>query len=167
MNLYLLRHAKAEERSARFPDDSKRPLTDDGEKEMFRVAEGMRAMELCFDLILSSPFIRAKRTAEIVAEVFKFKKLRFTKHLASGADARNLIEEFNNDYPSLKNILLVGHEPDLSRLISLLCTGGKNLSLNFKKAGLCKLTVNELRAGHCAQLEWLLKPGQLVKLGKN
>jgi len=167
VNLYILRHAKAGERSARYPDDSKRPLTDDGEKEMFRVAEGMRAMELHFDLILSSPFVRAKRTAEIVEEIFKTKKLRFTRNLASGADAQNLIAELNNDFSSLENILLVGHEPDLSGLISLLCTGGENLSLNFKKAGLCKLTVSELRANHCAQLEWLLKPGLLVELGKN
>lgn len=162
MNLYILRHAKAGERNARFPDDSKRPLTADGEKEMFRVAKGMREMELSFGLILSSPFVRAKRTAEIVAEVFKSNKLRLSKNLASGADARDLIRELNDDYALFKNILLVGHEPDLSKLISRLCAGDEKFSLHFKKAGLCKLTVGELRLGHCATLEWLLTPKQLA-----
>ena len=167
MNLYFLRHAKAGERSARFTDDSKRPLTPDGEKEMFRVAKGMRKMELSFGLILSSPFIRAKRTAEIVAEVFKSNKLRLSKNLAYRADARDLIHEMNDDYPSLKNILLVGHEPYLSKLISRLSAGDEKLSLHFKKAGLCKLTVGELRFGRCATLEWLLTPKQLTALGKS
>ncbi len=167
MNLYILRHAKAEERSARFSDDSKRPLTVAGEKEMFRVAKGMREMNLDFDLILSSPFARARRTAEIVTEVFDSNKLRLSKNLASGGEARKLIDELNNDFPGLKNILLVGHEPVLGKLISLLSTGGEKLSLSFKKAGLCKLTVGELRVGHCAKLEWLLKPRQIMQIGKN
>ena len=167
MNLYILRHAKAEVLDQGFPNDSKRPLTAGGEKEMFRVAKGMREMDLRFDLILSSPFVRAKRTAEIVAEVFKSNRMRLSKNLASGADARNLIDELNDNYPSLENILLVGHEPCLSGLISLLITGGEKLALDFKKAGLCKMTVGELRAGRCAKLEWLLKPGHLAKIGKS
>jgi phosphohistidine phosphatase len=166
MDLYILRHAKAGERGARFPDDSKRPLTADGEKEMFRVAEGMREIDLNFDLILTSPFVRAKRTAEIVAEVFKSNKLRLSKNLAGGADARNLIAELNDDYPGRKNVLLVGHEPYLSELISRLSAGDERVSIHFKKAGLCKLTVGELRFGRCATLEWLLTPKQLAKLGK-
>jgi len=166
MNLFILRHAKAAERSVRIPDDSKRPLTVDGEREMFRVAKGMREMDLTFGLILSSPFVRAKRTAEIVAEVFKSNKLQLSKDLASGANTRDLIKELNDNYSSLKNILLVGHEPYLSKLISRLTAGDEKLSLHFKKAGLSKLTVGELRFGRCATLEWLLTPKQLVMLGK-
>ena len=166
MNLYILRHAKAGERGNRFPDDSKRPLTADGEKEMVRVAQGMRAMELSFGVILSSPFVRAKRTAEIIAVVFKSNKLRLSKNLASGADPRDLIHELNSDHPLLKNILLVGHEPYLSKLISRLSAGDEKLSLNLKKSGLCKLKVGNLRFGLCATMEWLLTPGQLALLGK-
>ncbi|MEO7300680.1 MAG: phosphohistidine phosphatase SixA [Verrucomicrobiota bacterium] len=166
MNIYILRHAKAGETSPRFRDDRKRPLTPGGEKEMVRVAKGMRAMKLRFGLILSSPFVRAKQTAEIVAEVFKSNKLQLSRNLASGADARNLIAELNHDYSSLKNILLVGHEPDLSKLISRLSAGDEKISLHFKKAGLCKLTVEKLRFGRCATLEWLLSPGQLERMRK-
>ena len=161
MNLYLLRHAKAEDFGVRFPDDSQRPLTSAGEKEMRRVARGMRRLELKFDLILSSPYARAKRTAEIVAEIFKSKKLHFSQNLASGGSTREVINELNGDYPALENVLLVGHEPDLSRLVSFLSTGGNGLSVRFKKAGLCKLSAVELRADRCANLEWLLTPTQL------
>ena len=167
MNLYILRHAKAGERSPRFPDDSKRPLTRDGEKEMFCVARGMREMDLNFDLILSSPFVRARRTAEIVAEVFQSNELKLSNNLASGGDSRKLIDELNDNHSSLESILLSGHEPDLSKLISRLTAGDEKLSLHFKKAGLCKLTVEELRFGHCATLEWLLTPRQLTMLGES
>jgi len=161
MNLYLLRHAKAEDHGPRYPDDSQRPLTSDGEKEMRRVAKGMHELELKFDLILSSPFVRAKRTAEIVAEVFKYGDPRFSENLACGGNPRKLIDELTRDHRACENILLVGHEPDLSRMVSLLTTGGGGLRLSFKKAGLCKLKMEKLRADRCASLEWLMTPGNL------
>jgi phosphohistidine phosphatase SixA len=57
---------------------------------------------------------------------------------------------------------LVGHEPYLSELISMLLSGTTDLSINFKKAGLCKLTVEHLRLGPCATLEWLVSPKLLI-----
>src|SRR5688572_9911273 len=98
MDLYILRHAKAEERSSRYRNDSLRPLTKEGIKRQQLASKGMRAMKLKFDLILSSPFTRAKQTAEIVAEVMTTKQPRYTKHLASGADSRQLIEEINDHH---------------------------------------------------------------------
>jgi phosphohistidine phosphatase len=58
-------------------------------------------------------------------------------------------------------LLLVGHEPDLSRLVSLLVTGNLQLQMDFRKGGLCKLDVEKLKAGKCATLAWLLTPGQM------
>jgi phosphohistidine phosphatase len=63
--------------------------------------------------------------------------------------------------PAPEKILLVGHEPDLSRLISVLATGTLQLQLDFKKGGLCKLEAETLRAGPCATLVWLLTPKQM------
>jgi phosphohistidine phosphatase len=114
---------------------------------------------------LSSPFVRARQTAEIVARVFKMKKkLRLTSNLAVGGDPEELIGEFKSDYDSLESILLVGHEPYLGHFISLLLTGDSSLSLEMKKAGLCKLNIDTLGYGRCATLEWLLTPGQLSKI---
>jgi phosphohistidine phosphatase SixA len=56
---------------------------------------------------------------------------------------------------------LVGHEPFLSRLISLLATGGPDLQMDFAKGGLAKLEVDILRTGKCAVLAWLLTPRQM------
>jgi len=68
------------------------------------------------------------------------------------------------DAPEMQSVraaidrLLVGHEPYLSSLISLLSTGGPNLSLTLKKGGLCRLEAEPLRCARCASLEWLLAP---------
>ena len=75
MNLYIIRHAIAvDEGTPEYEDDSQRPLTDKGKKKMRQIAKGLRALGVEFDLILSSPYVRAKETAEILADVFKIKK---------------------------------------------------------------------------------------------
>lgn len=162
MNLYLLRHAKAQERGTEFRPDSKRPLTRVGEEKMFEVARGMKKMDLTFDMILTSPFARALRTAEILAEVYRSKKLFSTNHLVPDAGASEIIQEINDNFASLENLVLVGHEPHLSGLISVLLTGSAGTAIELKKAGLCLLTVQDLRHGKCAALQWLLKPGQVA-----
>ena len=58
-------------------------------------------------------------------------------------------------------MLLVGHEPDLSNLISLLVTGSRDAGFTLKKAGVAKLEVEKLCAGKCAALAWLLTPAQM------
>jgi phosphohistidine phosphatase len=60
------------------------------------------------------------------------------------------------------NVLLVGHEPGLSQLISLLVAGEAGVSILLKKGSLCKLSVESLKPGRCATLEWLLTPKQMA-----
>jgi len=166
MELYLLRHAKAVVRGAAgYTDDSTRPLTPDGAKTMHRIAEGMRELGLEFDLILSSPFTRARETAEIVARVFTAERnLKFEDALAVGGNHRLLIDRLTTEYRSYKHVMLVGHEPSMSALVSLLISGDPDLSITMKKGGLCKLTVDSLKYGRCATLEWLLAPRQLIRI---
>lgn len=161
MELFILRHAIAEDRTLHpVRNDSERPLTAKGEKKMWRVAEGMKVLDLSFDLILSSPFARARRTAEIVAEAFHLRKeLEFSQNLVPDGNPKELIEEIKVNHGKKKRILLVGHEPYLSRLVSLLISGDISIAITLKKAGLCKLTVGVLQFGQCATLEWLIAPG--------
>jgi phosphohistidine phosphatase len=166
MNLFFLRHAKAFPRGPKFRPDSKRPLTREGEKAMCEAAAGIRRLELGFDLILASPYSRALRTAEILAEAHDSKKLFVTRHLAADADPREVVAEINDNFGALENIALVGHEPFLSGLISVLLTGQPGMKMDFKKGALCKLSVEDLRFGDCATLCWLLTPRQLARLGK-
>jgi phosphohistidine phosphatase len=163
MNLYLLRHGIAVDHGAPgFAKDADRPLTPEGERKLWQATEAMQALGLSFDLILSSPLLRARQTAEIVAEAFRArKKLEFSDTLAPAGSPKKLVELLNHHDPPLEDVLLSGHEPYLSELISLLLSGGEHLSITMKKGGLCKLAVESLKHGRCARLEWLLTPKQM------
>lgn len=164
MNLYLLRHGIAvEPGTPGFENDADRPLIPKGQRRLREAAAAMKKLELSFDLILSSPFVRARQTAEIVAGELKLKKrIEFSDGLLPGGNPRALIHALNELKPAPKNVLLVGHEPYLSRLISLLVSGGADAAaIEMKKGGLCKLEVAALRHGQCARLAWLLTPSQM------
>jgi len=167
MQLFLLRHGIAVEPGTRgFEDDFARPLTDKGRRQLRKNIAAIEELASKFDLILSSPLVRAKQTAEIVAKQLKLKKrLRFTSALAPGGAAAILVRQLEREKPSPEKVLLVGHEPDLSRLISLFTTGGYQMQVDFKKGGLCKLEVEKLKAGQCARLAWLLTPKQMKLIG--
>jgi phosphohistidine phosphatase len=162
-NLFLLRHGIAvDPESAGYEGDSLRPLTPKGERRLLEAASAMKRMELSFDVVLSSPFVRARQTAEIVAQELKLKQpLKFSDALVPDGDFKTLIEELNELKPAPANILLVGHEPHLSRFISLLVSGTGEAAIEMKKGGLCRLEFEKLRVGQCARLAWLLTPGQM------
>ena len=163
MNLYLLRHGLAvEPGSPGCAHDSDRPLTAEGERKLEAIAKAMQAMELEFDLILSSPYVRARQTAEIVARALKLgKKLELCDALEPSGSEKKLVELLNHVQP--EGVLLVGHEPNMSELVTLLTAGEPGaLRVVMKKGGLCRLSTEALRAGWCAALEWLLTPKQML-----
>ena len=103
--------------------------------------------------------VRAKRTAEIVAEELKLKKrLKLSDALKYENNPEAIISQIATLKPMPKNLLLVGHEPYLSHFISKLVSGNGSMAMDFKKGGLCKLEVENLREGTTAQLVWLLTP---------
>lgn len=163
MDLFVLRHGIAEELGAPGVErDADRALTEEGRARVERVANAMRAMELRFDLLLSSPYLRALQTAEIVVRRCGSRsKLRITEHLAPGGDVRALLRLIRDLRPEPAGVVLCGHEPFLSGLVSLLACGSAVGTVALKKAGLCKLTARTLKAGRCASVEWLLTPRQM------
>ncbi len=166
MNLYLLRHAIAAERDPdKYPDDSLRPLTAPGRKKMIKVADALCRIGLQVDLILSSPYLRARQTAEIARKGLNLKKdrLLLVDALAPSGDPDQLVAEILEKY-NVEKLMLVGHEPDLSNLISLLLSGDTSIPITMKKAGICCLSIEQLVAGKCAVLEWLINPGQRLAL---
>jgi phosphohistidine phosphatase len=166
MNLYIIRHAIAvDEGSPEYEKDSQRPLTDKGKKKMRQIAKGLHAIGVRFDLILSSPYVRAQETAEILADVFKLKKkIAFSDNLVPMGDPDLLIAELNEKY-SADSIVFVGHEPQLTHLIGLLVSDNANVDVTLKKGGVCSLSADDLHHTRKATLEWLLTPGILVELG--
>lgn len=163
MDIVLLRHAVAVDRGTPgYAHDGDRPLTPEGERAMREIARGMHALGLSFDRMLSSPYLRARRTAEIAAGALDG-QVEYTEHLTPGGDPRSLIRELQKSPPASR-ILLVGHEPHLGRLVSLLLCGDDRLPFALKKGGLCRLSAEGLSAGACASLHWLLTPKQLRML---
>ena len=164
MNVYLLRHGIAADPSEpRFKNDAERPLTPKGRRRLRQIAGGMGVLKISFDVILSSPYVRTKQTAEIVAKSLKrLKQLKFSDELTPGGNPKLLIQQLNELRPRPKNILLVGHEPYLSKLIALLTAGNTNMEIDLKKGSLCKLEAETLRYGRCATLVCLLAPRHLV-----
>jgi phosphohistidine phosphatase len=161
MDLYILRHGLAADKDdPRYPNDEDRPLTQEGQKKTLGVARRMKHIGMSFDLILSSPLARARQTAEITASVLGCKnRLKFSQNLAPEGNKRVLLKGLK---PTLKRVLLVGHEPYLSELVSVLLSGKPGLAIDLKKGGLCKLEVEEVRYGRCGILHFLAPPRLLL-----
>jgi phosphohistidine phosphatase len=154
MRVYFLRHGKAEDRMLWRGEDAARPLTGAGEKELRREAKSLRAMDLAPDLIVTSPFARARRTAEIVAdELGRGGRLVEDARLAPGFDVRRLQQLLAAHGPA-ESVMVVGHEPDLSGTVAELIGGG---DIVMKKGGLARVDVTTPVAGG-GQLVWLLTP---------
>jgi phosphohistidine phosphatase len=164
MDLYILRHGIAvEPGTPGYEKDADRPLTPEGERKLRQIAEAIQALELSFDLILSSPYLRARQTAEIVAATLGARKrLELSAALTPSGSIKKLVELLKRREPSPESVLLVGHEPYLSELISLLLSGKESFAVVMKKGGLCKLTTESLKPGRCATLQWLLTPKQMA-----
>jgi phosphohistidine phosphatase len=164
MNLYLMRHAIAAEPEEGV-EDSQRPLTKSGLKKLEKIARNLEKLDLQLDVILTSPYLRARQTADVVADALDMKKKRVveSENLIPLGFAEKLVEEINAREPAA-NLLLVGHEPFLSQLVGMLTAGDASLQIDMKKAGLCKLSMEHLTYGRCATLEWLLTPAQLAAI---
>jgi len=166
MNLYIIRHAIAvDEGTSDSESDSQRPLTDKGRKKMRQIAKALHNLGVEFDLILSSPYVRARETAEILADVFKMKKkILFSDNLIPLGNPELLITEMNEKH-SVDSMAVVGHEPHLSTLVGLLAAQNGKIDVTLKKGGVCYLSADDLHHERRATLEWLLTPGLLMQIG--
>jgi len=148
MDLYFLRHGEADWPNWK-KDDDERPLTKRGKKEMHAVARFLKRVKAGPDLIVTSPLPRASQTAEIAAEHLKV-KCREDRLLAPGF-GRGELERLMNKYPE-EALMIVGHEPDFSEVISEL-TGA---SLKLSKAGVGLVELNH--SWRDGRLLWLFPP---------
>jgi len=166
MEIYVMRHgiAAARETWGDRPD-RERPLTPKGEKRMRAVARGMKRAGLEFGRILTSPYLRARRTAEIVGDVLGFEeKIEESTALEPGGSPEALIRTLGERTSEARGVLLVGHEPDLGELVSLFVTGARTSEFRMKKGGVAALATDRLALGACARLEWLLAPRHWIAI---
>lgn len=131
MELCLIRHAIAVEPDpGAFADDGLRPLTHEGRERMERAASGLTRL-FQPEGIISSPLVRARQTAEILQRAWSIPKLRYSEHLATG-DHDALMKEAAAF--GWQRAAVVGHEPHLSHLVSLLLSGGRTrVAFDFKR----------------------------------
>ena len=167
MNLYIVRHAIAiQPGTPGYEDDSQRPLTDKGLEKMKKIVKGLRQLDIELDKILSSPYVRARDTAKILANEFKMDdQLQFSENLIPPGNFEALIAEIQEKY-DVGSLALVGHEPILSQFISWLATGNREMKITLKKGGVCSLSSDHLYQDHRATMEWLLTPALMVELSK-
>ena len=166
MNLYFMRHGIAVDRAdgGKLSNDRERTLTPKGIKRLQKAAKGLVTLSLSFDRILTSPFVRARQTAQIVAEILHTEdRLEEIKELCPDQSVQDLLSSLAA-YSDKKNILLIGHEPLLSRTVSFLLSGNAGAEVRIKKGGLCCLEVKNLPAKGGAILNWALTPKQLRQL---
>ena len=118
MKIYFLRHGVAVEPEDWKGHDYDRPLTADGRERMASEAKAIRKLDLKLDAILTSPLVRAKETADIVAGALKIVS-KEDDRLGGDFDISSL-EEILKDHVGLKALMLVGHEPSMSATIGRL-----------------------------------------------
>jgi phosphohistidine phosphatase len=157
MNLFILRHGKAEKSSDDIPDID-RALTRDGKEEVKKVAQWMKRNKIRFDTIATSPLKRARGTAKIVASVLDQKnQLVVWDELAPGGDLDTVCYHASG-YEEHASVLVIGHEPGLSMLISKITGDTGNGSSGFAKAGLAKIRNFSYTRRPSGDLQWLLTP---------
>jgi phosphohistidine phosphatase len=152
--LWLLRHAEAEPHGTRA--DAERRLTERGEAQARAAGIALGRLQAIFDAVLFSPKVRARQTAELAAEGWgEHERGRLCEHrpLAGGFDAAQALDALAA-VPADKRLLLVGHEPDLSRLVADLA-GGR---VDLKKGGVAVLRLE----GASGELVALMRPRELA-----
>ncbi len=156
MLLYLLRHAEAEPHRA---DDFSRHLTEKGVRQAEKVGEFLKDQGITPDLILTSPVIRARETALIVAKELDVIAPTEVPWLACGMNPDRGLSELAA-YAKLDSLMIVGHEPDFSVLVAHLLDLGSSTSVNISKASLTAIDLPRLVPG-AGVLKFLL-PVKLI-----
>ncbi|EKQ67495.1 phosphohistidine phosphatase, SixA [Leptolyngbyaceae cyanobacterium JSC-12] len=162
IELYLIRHGLAGEFGS-YPNDHERPLTEEGKKKTRQVAKRLLDLGLQFDLILTSPLVRARQTAEILMDVGLTDQLENADFLADG-DIDSWLTWLQSWKPGKHgHLALVGHEPSLSQWAEQLIWGDSKGAIQFKKAGVLGLELPAYGSPIGAStLFWLTPPRLLL-----
>lgn len=172
MYLYVVRHALAEEReffAKKKLEDSLRPLTVKGKKRMQKMISRLKFELRDVELIVTSPFARAKQTAEIISVMLGGAKVIESAELVPHALPRAFINWLRVEAKDKRHVMIVGHEPHLSSLVSLILSGKEAISfIDLKKSSMALLETgnfDEMVASK-ANLLWLVSPKLVERLSK-
>ena len=162
MDLYLVRHAIAEDPDgATWPDDSKRPLSDRGVKRFRKGARGLTDFVPEVDIVLASPYERARHTALLLHEA-GWPAAAPCPELAGGEPGALL--RALQPYAQAGSVALVGHEPHLSRFAAALLGLPRPPWSELNRGGVLCVRLPQLGLANGAELRWLLTPRVLRAL---
>lgn len=161
--IYLVRHAVAAERGKEWPDDTKRPLTERGIHRFKQEVAGLRRLDVAIQEIISSPLVRAKQTADLLAAGLSGKPVvRILKALEPGHSPSTVMHQVAR-LARRHRIAIVGHEPDLGELAAHLL--GASRPLPFRKGSICRIDMESFTSRHAGSLVWFVTPKMLRELG--
>jgi phosphohistidine phosphatase len=156
MQIYLLRHGIAEDpRSGQA--DADRALTNEGIKRLRETLKRARTAGVDPGVILTSPYVRARQTAELAAEVLQYSgelapSMKLTP-MASPADTWSEVRTLRGEH----SLMLVGHEPHMG-LFTAYLLGAPELHVDFKKGAMVRIDVLELGVRPRGVLKWMMAP---------
>jgi phosphohistidine phosphatase len=163
MLLLIIRHADAGNRDpAQWPDDTQRPLSDKGRKTHRRMSRALGRLELVPELVLTSPWVRAAQTAEILAEELKLDRPPVPcTALADAPELSRLADDLGKPR-SGAIVAMVGHSPWMEELGAILLGGTPaSVRIDFPKSGVLGIDLADL-APAAGELRFLLRPKQLA-----
>lgn len=159
MKILIIRHADAEE-PARGKTDAARRLTASGRDAMRRAAEKLGRLAPRVDVLATSPYVRARETAQIVAPALGARSITVQPLLVPHSDTQRLLEWLQTQ-PAAAGVALVGHEPLLSAFARMLIGGAADAPLVLKKGACCLIEFAGLPVAGGGTLHWLRQPEHL------
>jgi phosphohistidine phosphatase len=161
--LYLIRHGLAEERGDAWPDDTKRPLTQEGMAKLRKAARALEQLGVTFDVMVTSPLVRTRQTAEIIAGGLEpHPHIVTAESLTPGGTVAAVLADLEK-HAKRERIALVGHEPGIGELAARLL--GTRHPIPFKKGAICRIDI-ELPPAGPGDLRWFLPPKLLRTIRK-
>jgi phosphohistidine phosphatase len=162
--IYLVRHGVAEERGEAWPDDAKRPLTEEGMSRLRKSVRGLARLGVSFDVVLTSPLVRAKQTADIVAAgVSPRPPIVTIESLAPDGGFAAVAADLGK-HAKKTRIALVGHEPGIGEMAARLI--GSRHAIEFKKGAVCRIDLDAVPPDGPGDLRWLLTPKMMRAIRK-
>jgi phosphohistidine phosphatase len=166
MEVLVVRHALAldkDEATQQGLLDRDRPLTSKGKATMKRIARGLASRLPEISVLMTSPWLRAVETADLLAKAYGWCQRSTSEALIPGAEPEKLAEELAA-HASAPAVAVVGHEPHLSGWVSWCLTGSLEPVIELKKGGACLLRFGDMIAPQRARLIWLMTPAALRRL---
>src|SRR5262245_61528459 len=152
LELYLVRHAPAAERGPEWPDDEARPLTPDGASKFRKAVAGLAALGVQIDLVLTSPLVRCRQTAQILADGLPGRpRVQALDALAPGGGHEAVISEAAR-VAKRARVALVGHEPDIGHLAAKLL--GMRRPIDARRGAVGRIDVNGRPPAGPGRLSW-------------